>query len=198
MTLYSTALFLHVVGALVLFTAFALEWTGLRFLRRTKTIQEVRQWMLVLGLPKRLYLSALAAILLPGIYMAVARWGSPAWIDVAFVLVLLLAATGIVITRSRMMAIGRALATGSDAVSAELRSRLTDRVLWASIHVRTGLGIGIIFLMTERPGLVGSLFAVAVAACLGFAVALPGWKASSLQTQPAEQSIMHQARRADA
>jgi hypothetical protein len=37
MSLYYTALFLHIVGALGLFAALALEWAGLSNLRRART-----------------------------------------------------------------------------------------------------------------------------------------------------------------
>lgn len=46
---YSIALFLHIVAALGLFAALALEWTSLFYLRRSVTVEQARQWMNVLG-----------------------------------------------------------------------------------------------------------------------------------------------------
>ena len=41
MTLYSVALFVHVLGALGLFAGLALEWAGLRRLRHATTARQV-------------------------------------------------------------------------------------------------------------------------------------------------------------
>ena len=47
---YSIALFLHIVGALGLFMALGLEWTGLWQIRSAMTTEQVRGWMGILRL----------------------------------------------------------------------------------------------------------------------------------------------------
>jgi len=54
MTLYSLALFLHIVGALGLFIALGLEWTGLWYLRRAGTAEQAQQWLLAFTLLRRI------------------------------------------------------------------------------------------------------------------------------------------------
>jgi hypothetical protein len=48
MNAYSIALFLHIVGALGIFVALGLEWTGLWQIRSAMTPQQVGGWMRIL------------------------------------------------------------------------------------------------------------------------------------------------------
>jgi len=185
MTFYSAALFLHVVGALALFVALGLEWTGLRFLRRAATLQEVRHWLIVLSFPPRMYLGTLAVIVIPGLYMTVAAWGEKGWINVALVTVVFLALIGMTVSRPRMIAIGRGLPAEKETLSVDFRRLLRNPTLWASLHVRAAMALGIVFLMTVRPGAVGSLVTMAVGAGLGLGVALPDWKQTGRQKESA-------------
>lgn len=172
MTLYSSILFLHVLGALTLFIAFGLEWTGLGGLRRATTLDVVRAWLQVLAKLRFVYLSALALILIPGIYMAEVGWGWPAWVVGALIAVIILSIVGMTVTKSGMMAIGQALASETETVSPELRARLHNSTLWMSVHLRLGIAVGIVFLMTVRPGLVGVLVAFGVAVVVGFGLGI--------------------------
>ena len=68
MSIYSGALFLHVVGALGLFSAFALEWTGLRQVQPMLSDQ-AQVWMRILAGTCRLGMASTAVI--TGIYLTV-------------------------------------------------------------------------------------------------------------------------------
>ncbi|MBI1878940.1 MAG: hypothetical protein HYR94_12105 [Chloroflexi bacterium] len=175
MTFYSFALFLHIVGALGLFIALGLEWTSLWYLRRATTAEQVNQWLLVFALLRRIYPISWAAILLPGFYMTATVWGRAAWIGIAFAAIFLLPILGAVISGRRMAAIGPAVATERGSVSPGLRQRLRDPLLWASIQTRVAIALGIVFLMTVKPGLGGALLTIGLAVVLGFASALPAW-----------------------
>ena len=94
MTLYSVALFLHIVGALGLFAALGLEWTSLRQLRRAASAEQAREWLNALGLVRRLGPASLAAIFLSGLYLVATAWGIVAWIAVALGAMLLLPPLG--------------------------------------------------------------------------------------------------------
>ena len=52
-------------------------------------------------------------------------------------------------------------------------ARLPDPLLWVSIQIRVAVALGIVFLMTFKPDLNGSLVTIAVAAVLGLVAALP-------------------------
>ena len=70
MTLYSIALFLHIVGALLLFVLLTIEGLALR------------QGFTAARLNRALGPIAALAILVPGIYMTVSQWGWKGWIVV--------------------------------------------------------------------------------------------------------------------
>lgn len=181
MTFYSFALFLHIVGALGLFIALGLEWTSLWYLRRATTSEQVNQWLPVFALLGRIYPFAWTAILLPGFYMTATVWGGVAWISIAFAAIFLLPIIGVVISGRRMAAIGPMVAAERGAISPALRQRLRDPLLWASIQTRVAITLGIVFLMTVKPGLAGALLTIGVAVILGFASALPAWGQVRLQ-----------------
>lgn len=186
MTFYSFALFLHIVGALGLFIGLSLEWTSLWHLRRTTTAEQVKQWFLNFALLRRIYPASWAAILLPGIYMTATVWGGVAWIGIAFAAIFLLPILGAAISGRRMAAIGPVMAAERGTISPTLRQQLADPLLWVSIQVRLAIALGIIFLMTVKPGPVGSLLTIGVAVILGLASALPAW--SQVRLQEAERS----------
>jgi hypothetical protein len=163
---YAVALFVHIVGALGLFVALGLEWTSLLLLRRATTSEQVRERLrLASGVP-RVSGAALAALLVSGLYLTVTVWGGVAWIAVALAAMVLMAVLGAALSRPRLAAIGRAVEAGSLA-------RLPDPLLWLSIHIRLAVALGIVFLMTFKPDLNGSLLIIAVTAVLGLVAALP-------------------------
>ena len=62
----------------------------------------------------------------------------------------------------------------SGPISAELRDRVRDPFFGASWSSRAGIALGVVFLMTVKPGLLGALVTVVVAAA-GIALSLPAF-----------------------
>jgi hypothetical protein len=176
MTLYSIALFLHIVGSLGLFVALGLEWTSLVSLRRASTSEQAREWLGVLGGTRRLGPASLAAILLSGFYMMAVTWGWVGWIVVALAAIVLIAVVGATLTGLRIGAVGRAAAAESGPLSPALRQRLHDPLLWTSVQTRTAIALGIVFLMTVKPDLTGALVTIGIAVVLGLVSSLPNWR----------------------
>jgi hypothetical protein len=185
MSLYSIAVFLHVVGALGIFAAIGLEWAGLTNLRRATDIAQVREWVRLLAAPRTIGGPAALLILVTGIYMGVTRWGHQGWIIVALVGMVLVAALGGAIAGRRIPAIVRELQAESGPVSTTLRRRLHDPALTVSLWVRTALLLGIVFLMSSRPGWGGSLAAMGAALVLGILAAIPAFGVSRRPAQVA-------------
>jgi len=169
---YSIALFLHVVGALGFFVALGLEWTSLRHLRRATTIEQVREWMRVPGEMGRVGMIAMLTLLAAGFYMMATVWGGVAWLIVALGALVVLVVLAMALSRPRMAAIGRALTAENGPVSASLHDLLHHPLLWISLQTRVAIALGIVFLMTLKPDLSGSLLAIVIAAILGLASAL--------------------------
>ena len=73
------------------------------------------------------------------------------------------------IAARRWKAIGRLAAEQqpSDAISSDLRRRIDDPALWVATQEAGAVALGIVFLMTVKPNLLGSLLALAVALVAG-------------------------------
>jgi hypothetical protein len=139
MDLYSIALFVHIVGALLLFVLLTIEGIGLRVGFASASVNRV------LG-----PVSALA-ILIPGFYMVATQAGWKAWVAVGLVSWGLIAVAGTV--------------TGISVRA----GRMSHRVATISWLVRIGMAFGVVFDMTLKPGLLVSITAVVAGGILGAA-----------------------------
>lgn len=103
---------------------------------------------------------------------------------------------GMGVTARRLMAIRRAAAAvdaTAAAISEELRSQIHDPALWMSTQMAASTALGIVFLMTAKPGLNGSLLATAIALTLGAtigAVSLRRWQDQRVPIIPAEEDAI--------
>ena len=172
-SVYSIALFLHIVGALGLFAALGLEWASLSYLRRAATVEQARDWLSMFNLQRRIYPLSWLSILIPGFYMAATAWRATAWVPTALGAVVLLAVLGAALTGRRMASIGQSVAAENGPISSTLRQRLDDPLLRASLRIRTAIALGIVFLMSVKPDLLGSLLTIGVAGILGLVFSLP-------------------------
>jgi hypothetical protein len=157
MNVYSIALFLHIVGAVLLFVALTVEGVALR--------QGARG---LLNLNRLIGPISAVTVLIPGLYMTATLWGPAPWILGGLVSWLLLAAVGTV-TGIRL--------TRIDAEIGPLAA--------TSWWLRTGLAIGVLFLMTVKPGVVGTVLAIVVAALAGAGVGLAAWRRAGIEGKPA-------------
>lgn len=169
---YSLTLFLHIVGVLGYFISLALEWVYLWQVRRGATPEEVDKWLRTSGNMRRASILSMLTLLVSGIYMMATVWGGIAWIFVSLgslVLLILLATVG---TGWQQGLIHRALSTGNREQQRFPDELIHRPALWISIQVRVTIALGIVFLMTVKPGLTGSLLTIAIAAVLGLVSAL--------------------------
>jgi len=185
MSVYSIAVFLHIVGALGIFAAVGLEWAGLSNLRRATNTAQAREWVRLLAAPRTVGGPAALLVLASGIYLSATRWGPEGWILVALGGMVVIAGLGGAIGKRKVPLIFQALPTESGPVSTTLRGRLDDPVLTLSLWVRTALLLGIVFLMTNRPGWGGSLAAMGAALVLGLGAAISALNGSRQAAQVA-------------
>ncbi len=184
MNIESIVLFVHIVGAVGIFVALGLEWTGLRQLRGAMTFEPVRSWMGVLKNVRKVGFASMLITVVTGSYMTVTDVGAEAWIIVTIVSLVLVIALAQVLTAPRMKAIGRTLAADKGQLSAAYRSLVGDPILWISIQTRAAIALGIVFLKIEQPDLAGSLLTIGVAAAIGFVSALPLTGRKQAQEKP--------------
>ena len=125
-------------------------------------------------------------IVIAGVYLMVSAWGGVAWIIVTLGAMLLMIVLINIFTRPRTIAIGRAMTTEKGLLSTTLRSLATDPLLLISNQIRLAVALGIIFLMTVKPSLGGSLLTIGIAIVLGFAFSLPTVRQKRVQEKPAD------------
>jgi hypothetical protein len=178
MTLYAAALFLHVVGALLLFAALTLEGIALRQVRRAANLERVRDSAAIAGLTRQVGPASAVGILLPGLYMTATTWGFIPWIVTGLVAWLFVGVLGAV-NGIRLGSLGRAAASQGERFSTELVARVRDPLLIASWRVRVAIVLGIVFLMTGKPGMWESVLVVLVAVLVGLVSSLPAWRAAA-------------------
>lgn len=171
---YHIALFAHITGALIFFVGVGLEVMVLRNLRRVRSIEQLRVWLQAGRGTITLFRVSTALILVAGVYMTLTVWGlwTP-WIDVALVALILFNLAGPLVNGRRFRAIGQAMgALGEVApggeITGDLRRQIDDVTLKTSIHVMGAAALGIVFLMTIKPNLLGSLVTMMVAVAVGW------------------------------
>lgn len=185
MSYYSIALFLHITGALGFFVALGVELITLRQMVRCTAAEQAREWLRAAVGVRRLGFASMMILLASGFYMmAIAQVGG-AWIIVAFWSLVVLAILAAALSFRRMAAIGRALAAEVGPLSPSLRQDLYHPVLWMAIKLRVAIALGIVFLMTVKPDLGGSLLAIGIAAVVGIAFAAPMLSRKAAQREPA-------------
>lgn len=173
MNLYSIALFLHIVGALGVFVALGLEWTGLRQVRDAISPDQVLDWMRILKNTNKVGFSSMLTTVITGIYLVLKAWGWVPWILVVLGSLVLVIVLSVALSKPRMVAIGQALAIEKGPVSQTFHNLVNHPILWISIQTRVAIALGIIFLKIAKPELGGSLLTIGVAIVLGIVSALP-------------------------
>jgi hypothetical protein len=178
MTVHSLILFVHIASTLGLVAALAIEAVGLARLQRSATPGEARIWLgLAPGLPV-LTIASLVLLLLSGIYLTAQMSGwSLAWPKIAVAAFIFLAPVGAA-TGRKMRAVRRA--SGSVTNFADLAEKMRDPFLKFSLNIRIALVLGIVLLMTAKPGLPESLGIVIASTALGIVASLLFWPGRTL------------------
>jgi hypothetical protein len=177
MTLYPMILFCHLAATLVVAAALSIEAISLSRLRQSTTRDEVRVWSDLVPRFSLIMISSLAVLLLSGAYMTeqTAAW-TLGWPRIAVLALVLIAPFGAV-TGKRMRAIRRD-SVKETVIWGEMSRRVRAPFLKTSLCVRGALFLGIVFLMTMRPGVGESLAVLGVSLLLGFALAFFGTRGS--------------------
>jgi hypothetical protein len=160
MTLYSIALFLHVVGALLVFVTLTVEGIALRQLRRATAMEAAHAAAASLRLNRIVGPLSALGVLVPGLYMTATTWGWVAWIVVALVSYVAIAVLGAV-NGIRIQALERSQA---------LLTGIRNPIFLISWLTRVGIALGIVFLMTVKPAAAAAVLAILLAATAGAAV----------------------------
>ena len=172
MDLYSALLFVHVLSAMGLFGVLAVEAVVFVSLRRAGTLDEGRMWMGFLRWTGRLGPMAMVPLLVAGIWMMALRWDAEPWIVAALVGVAAMVVLAGAITRRAMRRFAQELASRAELGRGAIAALVDAGPLALSLWLRVALAIGILALMTMKPGVLGSFATMALALALGVAVGL--------------------------
>src|SRR5712692_1251690 len=182
MSRYSVDIFLHVMGAIAVFVGYGSLLLAVIAARRASRSEQVRAITSTLLATRRIGLervSAIDVIVIAGVLMIALTGLDMAltfqllrtpWVDVAIGSFLVLAPIGPLVINPRLHRIEDAanLETGGP-ISRILRARTRDPLLALALGGSFGILIGLVFLMTTKPGLVASLVAISVAVGAGLA-----------------------------
>jgi len=166
---YTLVLFVHIVAAMILIGALSrlMLLEGVGFQSQTPAeLRAVQEKSERLGGAMK---SLVPVLLASGLYMAWAAWSLRAsWVIAALLAFVYLAATGPAVF-GRRMRLAADLAAVEGSITPEVRRLLHDPFLVTMGHIRIALFALLVFLMTNKPGLVGSIGATIAAVVLGAA-----------------------------
>src|SRR5437867_2548786 len=169
MNIYPIALFVHIIGVIGYFISMGTWLFGLAALRRAQRVEQVRTLTHLVGQLGPLFGISVLLILATGLYMAITAWGLlTGWILVGLISLILIAPLGTAFIEPRRRAIDRLAQEAPDGpLPQSLEQRTHDPILLTVLQTVTALLLGIVFLMTNKPSLIGSLIVMAVALMLG-------------------------------
>jgi uncharacterized membrane protein len=182
---YNIVLFVHVAGAIGLFSANSLAALGTARMRQGQTIAQIRDGSNLTASAGRGIPISAVLILLSAIYLVTQGWNfATSWVLASLVTFVLLAVGNNALNGRRMGAIRRAAKTAQDGPAMPQLLALTRHpMLWFGVTVSNALLAGVVFLMTVKPDLNGTLITLGVALALGFVIG-----AVSTGTRPSERS----------
>ncbi|CEG23815.1 hypothetical protein BN1080_02822 [Planococcus massiliensis] len=171
--LYNVVLFLHILGAVIMFMAIAILALSMLSMLQSKDTENVKRWSGLAVKTDGLFPMSTVLILLPALYLVFSAWGwGTAWINVSLAALLGTSILGPVINLRRLKGILAAAEAETDAVpSPALMNKVRDRVLWNSVSIMSMLVLGILFLMAVKLALLGSLITMVLAVAFGFGIA---------------------------
>jgi hypothetical protein len=171
---YRIVLFLHLLALLGAIATSGLVHFAEAQLRVADTAAAARPWAALVERASKLFPVALLVLVASGAYLVQHgwTWGS-GWVDAGLVGVAVLLANGAGLVGGRNRALRRALAEAGDGPLPPTLLQLTRaHVGGIASWTNTGLAVGVVFVMTTKPALAGSLISLAIAALLGAAVAV--------------------------
>src|SRR5947207_509430 len=164
MSTYTIVLFLHVSGAIGYFVSMGAWLFGHAAMRRAQRVEQVRSLVQLVGLSGPLFGVSVLLLLAAGLYMALTAWSLlTGWIVVGLISLVLLAPLGTALLEPRRRTIERQAREAADgSLPDALERSVHDPVLLTAVQPLTILLLGVVFLLTTKPSLGGSLIVMGV------------------------------------
>jgi hypothetical protein len=169
MTLYAVILFLHLLAVVAAFSATAIMHFGLVRLRKADRVTTARDALMLAARTGRAMPIVGAALLLTGALLTQTAWSwTTPWIDVSIAGLVAIMVTGGGMLGRRIRALGPLLQRpADDLLDDALASSLRDPSLWIIAQLPPLLAIGVMFVMTTKPGLGLGVMEIVVIVALG-------------------------------
>lgn len=167
-TLYQVALYVHILGVLLLFVAIGAESLAVWGLGRAQTVDAMRLWLRSARGPEKLFPLAGALILIAGLYMAITVWHGTPWVVLGFLGLIGFSVAGAVVNGRRFKAVEQAAdAGGAGVIPDDVRRELANPTLRITLWAMSVGALGIVYMMVVKPDWIGSIAALVVASVLG-------------------------------
>ena len=183
MDTYHVVLYIHVLALLVGVGAASILLVCLFRLKASQTLADAVPWGQVAGKTARAFPFVILALFGTGAYMTTDVWTwSTRWIDVSIAGLVIVALQGPLVAERTAKKLERALHdNGPGPLGAQARRMTLHPGLWVAELTNIGLVLGIVWNMTQKPGVWSAIAAIAVAYAVGAVLAL--W----LTRAPAEE-----------
>jgi hypothetical protein len=170
---YHYVLYVHLLALFVGIGAGSVLLACLFQLRAARTAEHAAPWGMVAGKAGKLFPVAILGLFGTGAYMTSDFWTwSTRWIDVGIAGLALLTVQGAGIAERTAHKLAAALqANGPGPLGAEARRMTLHPGLWVAELSNLGIVFGVVWDMTEKPGLGGSIAAVAGGYAVGVVLA---------------------------
>jgi hypothetical protein len=175
MDTYGTVVYLHLIFLLLGIGAAAVVGVCLFRLRAAETLADAVPWGMLAGKTERVFPVAILGLFATGAYLTSDLWTwDTRWIDVSIAALVVVALQGPVIAGRRAKALEHALQENGPGPLGDRARRMThDAALWTITFANPGIVLGIMWNMTQKPGTVEAIAAVAIGYAAGAALAFP-------------------------
>lgn len=172
---YPIVLFLHLAGAVATFVGIGAWFLAALAVRRVRRTEEIRSLASIYEMGGIVALLGIVVVAASGLYMALTVWSlRVGWVQVGIGAFALMAPVGPLIVSPRIELLIRAARRfGDGPLPPALMARVNDPLPKFGLLVVIGDLAGIVFIMTVKPSLTGSIVAVIAFVGLGAALALP-------------------------
>jgi len=174
---YHSVLYVHLLSLFVGVGAAAVLLACLFQLRAARTVEQAGPWGMMAGKMGKYFPIAILGLFATGAYMTSETtfpwtWSTP-WIEVGIAALVLLGVQGAGIAERTGHKLGAALqANGPGPLGPEARRMALHPGLWVVEFTNIGIVFGVVWNMTEKPGLGESIAAVLVGYAVGAVLAL--------------------------
>jgi hypothetical protein len=171
---YHVVLYIHLLALFVGIGAGSVLLACLLQLRAARTVEQAAPWGMMAGKIGKLFPVAIIGLFGSGAYMTSHFWTwSTRWIDIGIAALVVLTVQGAGIAERTGHKLGAALqANGPGPLGPEARRMTLHPGLWVVEFSNLGIVFGVVWNMTQKPGLGESLAAVLVGYAVGAVLAL--------------------------